>query len=350
MNPAKGTTTARAGTNWWGVALLLVFTGLLGARIWWDQRTAETNAKQAIGDMVSIPGGTFYMGDSGRHGYSNEQPVHPVTVPAFRMDKYEVTVGQFRRFVETTGYRTDAERNAGSELGCRILAGGMSDWLPGSSWRNPGFSIEADQPVVCVSWNDAQAFAAWLTRHTGEAFRLPTEAEWEYAARAGSATKYYFGDNESLLCQYGNHADTSTDFNWRNEDCSDRVGEQPAKVGSYQSNGYGLHDMHGNVWEWVQDCHNDSYRVSSDRSKWGRGASSMGGWVRESDHTDDTGVPDDGSAWLQGYCNWRVIRSGSWASQPRDLRSASRSWNARSYRFNALGFRLVQDKQGGDNE
>ena len=110
-----------------------------------------------------------------------------------------------------------------------------------------------------MSWNDAQAFIAWLSEQTGESCRLPSEAEWEYAARAGTTTKYHFGNSESQLCRYGNHADTSTDLSWRNETCSDGVSKRTATVGDYQPNSYGLYDMHGNVWEWVQDCWNDSY-------------------------------------------------------------------------------------------
>ena len=97
---------------------------------------------------------------------------------------------------------------------------------------------------MCVSWNDAEAFVEWLGAQTGQAFRLPTEAEWEYAARAGSTTQYHFGNSESQLCRYGNHADSSTDFSWRNESCSDGVGKRTAVVGRYQPNSYGLYDLY----------------------------------------------------------------------------------------------------------
>ena len=141
--------------------------------------------RELVGDMVSIPGGTFRMGDLNGGGDDDEKPVHSVTVSAFMLGKYEVTVGQFRRFVEATEYRTDAERNAGGKDGCRIYTGDGWSWTWGRSWRSPGYAIDDKQPVVCVSWNDAQAFIAWLTEQTGESYRLPTEAEWEYAARAG---------------------------------------------------------------------------------------------------------------------------------------------------------------------
>ena len=282
-----------------------------------QRQEAEEKARQYAGDMVAIPGGTFRMGDMSGEGVDAERPVHSVTVPAFKLGKYEVTVGQFRRFVEATGHRTDAERNADGNAGCYSNTSGDEwDWVSGRSWRNPGFSVGDDHPAVCVSWNDAQAFIEWLAAQTGKAFRLPTEAEWEYAARAGSTTKYHFGNSESQLCRYGNHADSSTDFSWRNESCSDGVGKRTAEVGRYQPNSYGLYDMHGNVWEWAQDCWNDSY----------------------------AGAPTDGRAWELGDCSLRVGRGGSWDASPRSLRSASRGRAPRSARYNRLGFRLAQDK------
>ena len=276
------------------------------------RQTAETR-RALVGEMASIPGGTFRMGDLSGDGFDWEKPVHSVTVPAFMLGKYEVTVGQFRRFVEATEYRTDAERNA--EEGCFNYTGKKWESTPGISWRNPGYSVGDDQPVVCVSWNDVQSFIEWLTAQSGESYRLPSEAEWEYAARAGSATKYHFGNSESQLCRYGNHADSSTDFDWRNESCSDGVGKRTAAVGRYQPNSYGLYDMHGNVWEWVADCWNDSY----------------------------AGAPSDGRAWELGDCSRRVIRGGSWFNLPRSLRSAARNRGPRAFRNYFIGFRLVQD-------
>lgn len=280
------------------------------------RQAAEENLQQLAGDMANIPGGSFRMGDISRDGLDSEKPVHSVTVPAFRLGKHEVTVGQFRRFVKATGYRTDAERNANGNAGCRTYTGDGWDWTSGRSWRNPGFSVGDDHPVVCVSWNDAEAFVEWLSTETGKSFRLPTESEWEYAARAGSSTKYHFGNSESQLCRYGNHADISTDFDWRNETCWDGVGKRTAEVGRYQPNSYGLYDMHGNVWEWVEDCWNDSY----------------------------VGAPGDGRAWTSGDCSRHVIRGGSWSNEPWFLDSAFRDWYVRSNRNFHIGFRLAQDK------
>ena len=266
------------------------------------RRAAETRA--LTGDMVSIPGGTFRMGDLSGDGYDNEKPVHNVTVPSFKLGKYEVTVGQFRRFVEATGYRTDAEMGMGGNEGCRTYTDDGWDWKPGRSWRNPEYAIEDNQPVVCVSWNDAQAFIEWLTEQTGETYRLPSEAEWEYAARSGTRTKYSWGNDIGY-----NRANCA--------ECGSRWDDhRAAPVGSFSANAWGLHDMHGNVWEWVQDCWNKNYM----------------------------GAPSDGSAWVSGDCNLRVHRGGSWYNTPRRLRSADRNGFTQSRRAYDRGFRLAQDK------
>ena len=284
-----------------GVVLALVG----GAIYWWQQNELLLDApdKQlklrplelegfkhpAAGEMVFIPGGAFGMGDLSGEGNDSERPVHMVTVRPFKLGKYEVTFAQWHACVADGGcggYRPDDE-----------------DWSQG------------DWPVINVSWGDAQSFIAWLNGKTSGKYRLPTEAEWEYAARAGSRTKYHFGDAETQLCRYANHADTSTDFHWRNESCSDSIGEHTTAVGRYQPNSYGLYDMHGNVGEWVQDCWNDSY----------------------------AGAPSDGSAWERGDCSHRVFRGGSWAFGPGDMRSAVRLGIRRSNRGPHLGFRLAQD-------
>ena len=248
--------------------------------------------REIAGQMVSIPGGTFRMGRSGFGGYSDEKPAHSVTVPSFKMGKHEVTFDQW-----------DA---------C-VADGGCGGYTPDDRGWGRG-----NWPVINVSWDDVQGFIDWLNDRTGGNFRLPTEAEWEYVARAGSTTKYHFGDAESELCQYANHADTNySDHKYRNKACSDGVGKRTAEVGQYQPNAWGLYDMHGNVGEWVQDCSNNSY----------------------------VGAPTDGRAWTSGDCNVRVTRGGTWSSAPRSSRSASRwQWNTRSERLSTDGFRLAQDK------
>ncbi len=229
-------------------------------------------------EMVSIPGGTFRMGDLSGEGYSNEQPVRRVTVPAFRLGKYEVTFAQW-----------DA---------C-VADGGCNGYTPLVGWGR------GNRPVGNVSWNDAQSFIDWLNGKTGGNYRLPTEAEWEYAARAGTTTKYSWGDDIG-----SNRANCDDDV------CGDSY-EYSAPVGSFPANPWGLHDMHGNVWEWVQDCYNDSYK----------------------------GAPTDGSAWMSGNCGERVLRGSSWFGDARFLHSAFRFKGAAASQFHFdIGFRLAQDK------
>ncbi len=238
-------------------------------------------------EMVEIRAGSFRMGCvSGRDCWDREKPVHVVRIASFALSKYEVTFEEYDRFTDATGRERVADEGWG----------------------------RGRRPVINVSWSDAVAYAEWLSDQTGETYRLPSEAEWEYAARAGSERKYHFGDDESQLCRYGNHADTSTDLDWRNTACSDGVGKRTATVGSYQPNAFGLHDVHGNVWEWVQDCWNENYR----------------------------GAPTDGSAWQSGDCSQRVVRGGSWLFRPGDLRAADRNWNASGDRYRYLGFRVAR--------
>jgi formylglycine-generating enzyme required for sulfatase activity len=163
--------------------------------------------------------------------------------------------------------------------------------------------------VINVNWEDAVAYADWLSQQTGNAYRLPSEAEWEYAARAGSTTRYSWGDDSD---QYGG--------GWANcNGCGSRWdNKQTAPVGSFGANGFGLSDMAGNVWEWIQDCWHESYR----------------------------NAPLDGSAWLEddkGDCSARVIRGGSWGSTLKFLRPAERHWGHPAKRNGTLGFRLAQD-------
>ena len=172
--------------------------------------------------------------------------------------------------------------------------------------------------MVCVSWNDAQAYVGWLNERTGGGWRLPSEAEWEYAARAGSETLYHFGDNASRLCDYGNVMDTTKFPNgnqWSESrvECEDGAA-YPTRVGSYRPNALGLHDMHGNVWEWTEDCWNEGY----------------------------AGAPTDGSAWDSGDCSRRVFRGGSWNNSPSYLRAAYRFRITTVSHGDTNGFRVAR--------
>ena len=258
-------------------------------------------------EMVVIPAGNFRMGDLSGDGGKDAQPVHDVTISKpFAAGKFEVTRGEFAAFADATGH--------GSGDGCFVYSG--SEWSKDGSknWRNPGYSQTGRDPVACVNWDDAQAYIDWLSRKTEKRYRLLSEAEWEYAARAGTSTKYGFGNLESGLCVYGSGADQSTGFSWRNKSCNDGYGDRTAPVGSFKANRFGLHDMHGNVWERVGDCWNVNY----------------------------DSAPTDGSVWSSGDCSRRVLRGGSWDSGSKDMRSAIRSLVNAGTRDFLSGFRLAR--------
>ena len=229
-----------------------------------------------VPEVVSVPGGSFRMGDLSGDGDDNERPAHSVTVKPFKLGKYEVTFAQW-----------DA---------C-AADGGCGGYRPNDYGWGRG-----NQPVLDVSWDDAQLYIDWLNSKTGGGYRLPTEAEWEYAARAGSTTKYSWGNDIG-----NNRANCS--------ECGDRWGGA-APVGSFAANAWGLHDMHGNVWEWVEDCWHDNY----------------------------DGAPGHGGAWISGgNCQKRVVRGGSWYPTAWYLRSAYRNDLSRTYRGDNFGFRVAQD-------
>lgn len=271
-------------------------------------------------EMVVIPAGNFMMGspasETGR--FDNEGPVHSVSVKSFALSKTEVTVGEFRTFTQRSGYRTSAEQD--SSRGCRAwdASDGKFDWRAGKDWKNPGFSQSEREPVVCVSWDDAQAYVKWVNQQQRATYRLPSEAEWEYAARAGSSAARPWGDDPDQACRYANVADQSkspTGQFWPNgHKCNDGYWFT-APVPSFTPNSFGLHDMIGNAWEWTQDCWNSNYN----------------------------GAPSDGSAWTTGECSvGRVARGGSWVNFPQFARSAFRNGVTSTYRNGSYGFRLAR--------
>ena len=236
---------------------------------------AEREIAAAIPEMVVIPAGTFRMGCLTRRGCEeDEKPVREVHVSSFALATYELTFAQW---------------DACTEYGpCRSV--------PDEGWGR------GDRPVVNVSFDDVQVYLGWLSRETGESYRLPSEAEWEYAARAGMEARYSWGDEIGT-----NRANC--------EGCGSQWdGRQTAPVGSFPPNPFDLHDMHGNVWEWVRDCWNDNYR----------------------------GAPSDGNAWLLGNCDRRVLRGGSWGDNPKILRAAFRGRLAAGIRSNYSGFRVAR--------
>lgn len=279
-------------------------------------------------ELVEIPAGQFLMGDLKGVGEADENPRRSVYVARFALARHETTVEQFRRFAKATNYRTEAETDR--RHGCRTLEYTLNKlsvtsgswpwewgWTLGQSWRNLEYAIEDDQPVVCVSWNDAQEYIRWLNKETSGGWRLPSEAEWEYAVRAGRTTLYHFGDNASHLCKYGNVADTTKLPDGSNipnrADCADGA-VYPTRVRSYLANDWELYDMHGNVWEWTEDCSNDSYE----------------------------GAPKDASAWQSGDCSRRILRGGSWFSEPSHLRAAYRYRTDTDDRISNIGFRVAR--------
>ena len=235
------------------------------------------DADLAEPEMVPIAPGTFLMGSAKGEGYASERPQHEVRIARpFALGRYAITFDEYDVFAKAAGRK-----------------------LPGDAGWGRG-----RRPAVNVSWDDATAYAQWLSERTGKRYRLPTEAEWEYAARAGTMTIWSCGSDDGDLDRYA----------WYAANASGKT----HPVGEKAPNPSGLCDVHGNVWEWVQDCWHDSY----------------------------DGAPTDGSAWgaeAGGDCERRVVRGGSWFDVPGDLRSALRFRYGTDYRHNFLGFRLAQD-------
>ena len=248
-------------------------------------------------EMVVVPAGSFMMGspesEDGRN--DDEGPVHRVTIAQpFAAGVKEVTRGEYGRFIEATGHSTGDS--------CWTYEGEQWEDRSGRDWRGPAFRQTDEHPVVCVSWEDAQAYVKWLSEKTGKGYRLLNESEWEYVARAGSRTAHHWGDDigRNRANCYG---------------CGSRWDDKStAPVGSFGSNGFGLYDVHGNVWEWVEDCWDASY----------------------------AGAPADGSAWERGDCSHRALRSGSWYISPWYLRSAIRSSGTAGDRVSDYGFRVAR--------
>jgi len=271
-----------------------------------DAGTAATDGPDApLPGMtfVTIQPGSFMMGspsdEEGRD--KDEETPHRVTLTGgFHMQTTEVTVGQWRAFVQETGFKTDAETGGGA----KTMKDNKWKMRDGYYWDNPGFPQSENHPVTCVSWKDIQAFIAWLNQKTQKTFRLPTEAEWEYACRAGTSGRFHWGDQvDCSLANFGN--------SWTDE-CKREEPFHTRPVGSYPPNPWGLYDIVGNVWEWCQDWYAGYPTVAV---------------------TDPAG-PEFGER--------RVVRGGSWWSYSRYCRSAARAWCGPEDRWFTLGFRLVR--------
>ena len=230
--------------------------------------------------LAIVPPGKFEMGGSPTVSGAadpREAPRHPVSLQGFAAGRGAVSKAEFAAFVDATKYQTDAERN-----------GGCFGWIdnqwrlkPTYNWRDAGFAQGDDHPAVCISWNDAQAYAKWLSQISQRDYRLLSEAEREYATRADTTSTFWWG--EALSADRANYDTTGPDFHGSHKGAWRRA---TVPVNSFAPNAFGLYNVHGNVWEWVQDCHHDNY----------------------------TGAPANGSAWTSACSSERrVMRGGGWA-------------------------------------
>jgi len=305
MSPGRNGAAGAAGRAIWGIAACsALFAALPGAA----QSDASAPQFRDCADcplMTVVPAGSFVMGAGAGSEDVDALPAHTVTFArAFAIGAHEVTRGEFARFVAATGH--DAGGN------CNMLV--QREWkpVPEAGWRAPGFAQSDAEPVVCVSWTDAQAFVEWLSRETRVRYRLPSEAEWEYVARAGSTGEY-----ESPA---GIDHDVA---NYGAEECCGPVTEgrdgfeYTSPAGSFEANDFGVFDMRGNAWEWLADCYHESY----------------------------DGAPVDGSARTTdcSLADRRGVRGGSWNDASALLRAPYRLRGPLDGRYFTLGFRVARD-------
>lgn len=261
--------------------------------------------------LIAVAPGSFERGalpgDSAAD--PGEYPRQRVTVAKpLAIGRTSITVGEFAAFVAATGYARLG--------GCYTLT--LRGWMvdEAASWRAPGFAQTSEYPAVCVSWNDATAYVDWLSKRAGKRYRLPSEAEWEYAARAGTATRNFWGDDDWETCRFANVNDITA----KNKtakigvNCNDGF-LFTAPVASFLPNQFGLYDMIGNNWQWLADCWTGSY----------------------------AGAPTDGSAVVSAHCDERVLRGGSWTDTPGPVRINAREHRAPDARLSIIGFRIARD-------
>ena len=250
-------------------------------------------------ELVVVPAGIYTMGSPTGDGWEQERPQHQVSIESpFAVGVYEVTFAEW-----------DA---------C-VSAGACGGYRP----EDDGWG-RARRPVIYISWNDAQGYLQWLSRETGDRYRLLSEAEWEYVARAGTQTARYWGESESGQCQYENGWDRTAEADGESgvvASCADGF-EGTAPVGSFQPNRFGLHDILGNVSEWTEDCDSHAGRSLEEEGY--------------------QGAPVDGSAWHAGDCSWRRVRGGSWGGYQFTLRSAIRFFGKAGDRSQFTGFRVAR--------
>ncbi len=276
--------------------------------------------------MVVIPAGVFSIGSPrDEPGRSDEEgPQREVRIGRFAVGKYHVTRGQWAAFTRATDRAT--------EPGCHWTARAPGGYDPAGSWEDTGFEQTGKHPVVCITWQDAQAFVEWLREQTERPYRLLSEAEWEYAARAGSTTAYPWGDTA-----------THERANYGAEECCAGLAEgrdrwkYTSPAGAFPANAFGLHDMQGNALQWVQDCFSPSYAdLPADGSPY---------------HADSKLRTEGPLHWMSGTraCDYRMLRGGDWGNPPAFIRSANRNWapppgsDPGTYRSAGVGFRVARD-------
>jgi len=264
-------------------------------------------------EMVVIPPGSFVMGhDGGVSEDRYEGPQHTVNISySFAFGLLEITTSQFREFVDET------DHTAGTN--CSMWTGKTIENIDGNDWRNPGYGRPPldEDPAACLDWHDAKAYAAWLAEKTGQPYRLPTEAEWEYVAHGGGSTTYAWGENPDGGCEVANYYDQSAAGlrPWDTAACNDG-NPMVAPVGSLSPNAFGIYDVIGNVWEWTEDCHVVPYGVQ----------------------------PTDGSAHqVAGSCEKRVMRGGAWHSRATWQRPTFRGRDPEDFVTQVFGMRVVRD-------
>lgn len=263
-------------------------------------------------ELVVIPPGSFMRGadEADPAADISEYPRHKVEISKpFAMASVAVTVAEFAAFADATGYEPAPGCFAFTDDGWQIDEA--------ASWRAPGYPQEPSHPVVCVSWHDANAYAAWMTGKTGKPYRLPSEAEWEYAARGGtSAGMNFWGDDDSLTCDYANVNDLTAKNKVAKvaEPCDDGF-MYTSPVGSFKPNPFGLYDVVGNAWVWLADCWLGDYRLG----------------------------PRDGRPNTAQNCGLRVLRGGSWTDTPGPVRIGARESRLPDERLSIAGFRLARD-------
>ena len=274
-------------------------------------------------EMVVVPPGTFEMGSEHMEQMRDDElrpegPVRTVTIAKpYAAGRFEITKAEYERFIQATGY---------TPISKCVTWGGRNP-VDGVTWQDPrlGRPAEDDEPVVCVTWRDSKAYVAWLAEETGQPYRLLTEAEWEFAAKAGSRSTWPWGNDGTRVCKFGNVFDESglkeprsvsnSNASATSAQCDDGF-MMVAPVGQFQPNAFGLYDTIGNVWEWTEDC---SPMLYADE-------------------------PVDGSAYqVSGVCEKRAVRSGSWRTRLSRHRPTFRGRDPEDLGYYMFGFRIARD-------